>query len=163
MIEATYRRKNLLGSYSFRGWVQGARQQAGRHGARVVAELISVPYTGGRERHWAWWVLLKTSKPTPSDMPPLTRPRLLQQGHASSNKAMPPNPSYTLPPPESQHSNIWAYESHSHSNHHIFPHRYLIKEMPPPTFVQANLIESIPQLRFSFSDDSNLYQSDKTN
>ena len=47
----------------------------------------------------------ETSKPTPRDTLPSTRPRLpipLKQCHSLVTK----------------HSNIWAYEDHSYSNHH---------------------------------------------
>lgn len=77
-----------------------------KHGSTQTAagvnsrELHPAPMSRGAEREWQRWDLawaFESSESTPSEMPPLTSPQLLQQGYTSQPSLTVPFPAVSTP------------------------------------------------------------------
>lgn len=100
-------------------WVYGLRMweymmQEQRHGDRNSWELPTWSKAWGRESTGDGGRLLRPQSPPP--------------WYISSNNAIPPNPSPTVPPTGHQIFKSWVYWGHSHSNHLRLPQKSVTRE-----------------------------------
>lgn len=104
---SSYKGKHLLGAdLQFRGELPHCHQGE-KQGIMQADRILESSMSGSigsrkRDRHWAWFELLKLQSPTPVT-------HFLLQAHTYSSKVLPPNPCQVSPLPNDQVPNgLWG-------------------------------------------------------